>query len=488
MAVFGVSCLFHDAAISVVKGADILFAGHAERYSREKNDPYLNRGIVRAALQHADPDFVVYYENPWKKWQRQLLSGEKLGPNPKKYLKEFFPESKIIYGDHHRSHAAAGFSTSQFDRAAVLVVDAVGEWSTISVWRATESSLEKLHEVRYPHSLGLLYSAFTQRCGLKPNEEEYILMGMAAYGEPKWVERIRHDWIEPTQDPSLFELRHNVHLGIGDWLPEANPQDLAASIQVILEECMADLIEWTAWKTREHNLVLMGGVALNCLSNGKNLKWGGVFDEYWIMPNPGDAGSSLGAAAAYRLDRGKSLKVNWKGPYLGTDIRNPVTVNRVVEVLSQRGMFGLANGRAEFGPRALGNRSLLADPRTKIMKAKINEIKQREMFRPFGPVVLQEHAHHWFHMPWVDLPYMQYAVKAKLPSKIPAVVHADGTCRVQTVARHQNPFLYDVLRAWFDRTGIPILLNTSMNVKGQPLVDTWDDAVEFSQAYNVPIQ
>lgn len=487
MAVYGVSCLFHDASISVIKGQDILFAAHTERYSREKNDPYLNEEIIAEAREHAEPDVVVYYENPWKKWQRQLLSGETLSRNPKRYLKGFFPRSKIVYGDHHRSHAAAGFFTSDFDSAAVLVADAIGEWATISVWKASRSALEKVHEVRYPHSLGLLYSAFTERCGLKPNEEEYILMGMAAYGRPQYVDDIRRDFLVEHADPSQFELKRNVHTGIEGWKPEANPADLAASIQVFLEEYLTDLLEWIVWKTRERNLVMMGGVALNCLANGNVMRWGRFFDDYWIMPNPGDAGSSLGAAAAYRFDQGKDPMLNWQTPYLGTNIDHRVNESRAVQLLLERGMVGLAHGRAEFGPRALGNRSLIADPRTKVVKARVNEVKQREQFRPFAPVVLQEFAHEWFHMPCAELPYMQFAVKAKMPGRIPAVVHADGTCRVQTVARHQNPVLYSLLRAWYDRTGVPVLLNTSMNVKGEPLVNTWADADRFSQTYGVPL-
>ena len=290
----------HDAAMAVVDYSsgvgEVLWAAHAERYSKVKNDHYLNQAIVDEAKSFGPFDKVVYYEKPWLKKTRQLYAGQwsdafSYTEMPQWHLDHF--NIKIDeYVKHHDSHAAAGYFTSPFREATILTVDAIGEWDTVSISTAEKIWIEKKETIRYPHSIGILYSAFTQRCGLKPAEEEYILMGMAAYGEPKYKEDIYNDFVH--QSP--FKLKQNLHRGLGDWHPEADPMDIAASIQSVTEECLAGL--WKrASKYGSRNLVYAGGVALNCAAN-KVLANLGLFDNIWIIPNPGDAGSSLGCIAA----------------------------------------------------------------------------------------------------------------------------------------------------------------------------------------------
>jgi carbamoyltransferase len=314
--------------------------------------------------------------------------------------------------------------------------------------------MKKIRSWKYPHSLGLLYSAITHRIGLKPNEDEYITMGMAAFGEPIYDLKDR--------------LWKNNHRGVGNIYPNARPEDLAASIQDLYERELLKLVELCPHK----NLVIMGGCALNCVANskikGKNI---------WIMPSPGDAGSALGAAASVL-----KKKLKWKSPYLGTFIGRGVNSKEVVRELLENKVCGIANGRAEFGPRALGNRSLLGDPRYDI-KDTVNDIKKRQKFRPFAPAILEEYADEYFEGPMNE--YMQFVAKAK--HDYSSVTHVDGTARVQVVKKDCVSVIRQILEAWYDETGCPMLLNTSLNIKGMPMVDTWDDAMEFSKLYNVKI-
>lgn len=481
MAIFGVSCGFHDASVAVVSGEQILYASHAERHSKIKFDRHLNSELVDEALHYGEPDTLVYYEKPWSKLIRQLYSGQRLTAyNPIAETRKFFPGCRILKVNHHEAHACAGYFTSPFREAAIIVADAIGEWDTLSVWKATERRLERVFHTRYPHSLGLLYSAFTRRCGLKPNEEEYIMMGMAPFGRLDYVDEIRKELIAIEEIPR-FSLRQNVHIGIGNWMPEAEIVDLAASIQFVLEEYLHDLFEWTAYTTRSKNVVYMGGVALNCVANGK-IAQKGIFNDWWIMPNPGDAGSSLGAILAHKRDF-----VEWNGPYLGTDIKRNLDTEAAVTALEEHKIIGIANGRAEFGPRALGNRSILADPRYVSTKRLVNQIKRREQFRPFAAMVLEEKANEYFYMPFQTIPYMQFTARCKFPREVPAICHVDSTSRIQTINREQNPVIYDLLKRWYEKTGCPMLLNTSLNVKGMPLVNTWSDAENFRWFHDIRI-
>ncbi|MEY3907355.1 MAG: hypothetical protein RLZ52_422, partial [Pseudomonadota bacterium] len=345
----------------------------------------------------------------------------------------------------------------------------------------------------YPISFGLFYSAFTQLLGLKPNEEEYIMMGMAAYGDPdRYFNEVN------SYFPSITEQKYNFHKGINyfnwghipcmvgqigtpyikEWFDQRK-FDLAAAVQKVFELRLIEFMRYAQIKTGKNNLVFMGGCALNCSANTK--LWD-IFQDIWIMPNPGDSGSSLGAAAALY---GKHI--DWKTPYLGHDLGGEYPVDKIYNEIINNKIAAVATGRSEFGPRALGNRSILADARDKNIKDKVNLIKKREPFRPFAPVILEEFAHEWFEMPTLSTPYMQYAVKCKKADVVPSIVHKDGTSRVQTVNKDQHPGLYMLLRKFYWNTGTPLLLNTSLNIKGQPLLNDKNDIIEWQKANSMKI-
>jgi carbamoyltransferase len=308
-----------------------------------------------------------------------------------------------------------------------------------------------------------------------PNQEEYIMMGMAAYGDwTKYYKKV--DEYFPSHDSQ----KYNFHKGITDWgwVSEEDKFDIAASVQMVYEQRLNDFMRMAKSMTGKNNLVFMGGCALN--SSANTLLWK-IFDMIWIMPNPGDAGSSLGAAAALY---GKHL--DWKTPYLGYDLGGEYPVQQIVDGILKDGIVAVATGRAEYGPRALGNRSILADPRDPLIKDKVNLIKQRELFRPFAPVVMEECASKWFDMDFTS-PYMQYTIKCLQPDKIPSVVHADGTSRVQTVNKEQHRGLWRAINKFYLETGVPVLLNTSLNIKGQPLLNDETDIIKWEKEYNFTI-
>jgi carbamoyltransferase len=494
MIIWGITALGHDASITVLNKGQILFAAHSERYSRIKNDENLNNEIVEEALRFGHPDKIVWYEKPIVKKVRQAVAGQweevwDKNKLPKNYLKKFFEKvPPIEYALHHKSHAAAGAFTSPFKEATVVVLDAIGEFNTCSVWKYEyPNKLKKIRAENYPHSFGLLYSAFTQRCDLKPNEEEYIMMGMSAYGKPSYVNQIKNDFIESIYP---FKLKSNPHVGVDDYLikwPLGNKEhypsheDIACSIQAIADEVIVEYCSKAMAEVGSKNLVFMGGVALNCVSNEKLLD---ICDSIWIMPNPGDAGNSLGAAAL-----GYGGVVRWDGPFLGSLIGGAYPVNEIINELEKNKICGVANGRAEFGPRALGNRSLLADPRGEEVKDKVNEIKKRQKFRPFAPAILSEHLDKYFEVNTDQSPYMQFVAKAKPETikKFPAIIHADGTSRVQTVTKFDNPGFRQLLSSWYKKTGCPMLLNTSLNIRGEPLVNNEKHAKAFEEKYNVKV-
>jgi len=463
MKILGINCLNHDAAMAVTDGAEILWAAHSERYSKIKNDQYLNWDIVNEAMAYGPFDKVVFYEKPWLKKWRQLKAGQyryAFDPRelPSLYLRKF--NIKITdYANHHHSHMAGGYYTAPFDDANVLTVDSIGELETMSLW----DNEKLIGRQKYPISLGLLYSAVTQRIGLKPNEEEYITMGMAAYGKPKYTSFIKENW-----------LKRNNHKGVPkNDLTWATDFDLAASVQKVYEDELKKIVVKHCPKI---NLVISGGCALNCVANS-NLK-----RNIWIMPNPGDSGSALGCIPAITKQR-----LNWKGPFLGTNIEGEYPIDSIIKELKENKMVGVANGRAEFGPRALGNRSLLADPRGPEVKDMVNRIKRRQKFRPFAPAILQEDVHEYFDMPQETSPYMQFVGTCKFPKEFPAIIHADGTSRVQTVTKEDNEGFYNLLKEWKRQTGCPILLNTSLNIKGKPMVNDMRDGKEFERKYNVKV-
>jgi carbamoyltransferase len=490
--ILGISAGFHDAAMTLVNATgDIVFAGHSERYSKKKNDADLSAGLIGEFINYP-VDHVAYYERPWAKQLRNFRSGQGIEWNKltvKQILKqqigsEFdaFP-GKITTHNHHLSHAAAGFQTSPYDRATVVVIDAIGEFDTISIWgaqydRAGKAVYKKLWGQQYPHSIGLFYSAITKRVGLHPLDEEYITMGMAGWGRPNWYQRMHRDLIA---DDAEIVFRDNMHLGINDdYLDMATNEDLAASAQLLAETLIGEVMARARGFGFSTNLVYMGGVALNCLAN-RNL--GNYFDRIWIMPCPGDAGSSLGAAA---LALGK--KIHWTDAYLGHNIPGPYPVNQLLDYLNTTGIVGVASGRAEFGPRALGNRSLLADPRGPDIKDRVNAIKRRQNYRPFAPVILEEQVHEYFDIPrgFSSSEYMQVVGHCRRPDLFPAIVHVDGTSRIQTV-KNDGSGIRQLLEKWFVMTGCPMLLNTSLNIRGEPMVNDRADADRFEQLYGVTV-
>ena len=465
--ILGINETSHDASISLIRDGEILFAGHSERYSKKKNDWYNNKDIYLDMLNYGTPTHIAYYEHPQLKRSRIFLKGGAADWKPN--IPMNLPTK---YFSHHYSHAAAGYYTSKFDDAVIVVLDAIGEWNTSTIWVGEGEKIKSVKKINYPFSFGLFYSAFTQLVGLKPNEEEYIFMGMAAYGDPKRYWEKVYEYF-----PSINEQKYNFHKGIYDWnesITEQDKFDIAAAVQKVYEIRLLDFMRYAKAKTGKENLVFMGGCALNCSANTK--LWD-IFSDIWIMPNPGDAGSSLGAAAA-----AYGKHVNWKDPYLGYDLGGSYPVKDIITGLIRDKVVAVASGRAEYGPRALGNRSIFADPRDPDIKDKVNLIKKRELFRPFAPVVMEEHASKWFKMDFTS-PYMQYAVECLQPEKIPSVVHKDGTSRVQTVNKKQHPGLHEVLLNWYAITGVPILLNTSLNIKGQPLLNDEKDIIDWQQHY-----
>ncbi|MBF83293.1 MAG: hypothetical protein CL489_02330 [Acidobacteria bacterium] len=494
MKILGINALNHDAAITLLEDGKILFAGHSERYSGKKNDSELNHKLFSDCKRYGSPDKVVYFERPYLKKRRQFYAGQynevfSYKNTPRYYLRDYIGNAKIEYVQHHQAHAAAGYFTSPYEEAAIVVIDAIGEWETCSIWYAWGSHFEKRYSLKYPNSLGLWYSAMTQRLGLKPQEDEYILMGMAAWGEKDAVlkQKIYEDFFNNSLLP--IQLKNNLHRGCLQWNPEYYPDDgsdqwkfdIAANVQWICEEEIQEVFRIAQRIVPEtQNCVYMGGVALNCVANSIIAK--DYYPNLWILPNPGDAGSSLGCAAYVFGEH-----VNWRTPFTGYNITGRYPRRKALDELLEGNIVGVANGRAEFGPRALGNRSLLADPRGNDIKDKVNEIKHRQKFRPFAPSVLEEYADDIFDMPVRKSQFMQFVAKCKYPDKYPAICHVDNTSRVQTVSKEDNLSYYKLIREFYIKTGCPMVLNTSLNIKGQPIVNTYLDGVEFSKKYGVKV-
>lgn len=486
----GISCGFHDAAISVIDDrGNIKFAGHSERYSREKHDKDLCSSIVKDAIRFAGSPYQIhYYEKPFLKFLREIRAGQPISiPHLKKIIGyenyQLLSPNKVHTHSHHLSHAAAGFQTSPYNHATVVIIDAIGEFDTISIWDAKYNDVgiakyKKLWSKKYPSSIGLFYSAMTKRVGLKPLDEEYILMGMAAYGIPKYSIVMLNEFITNLHD---CEFSQNLHIGVpDDFLKGINDVDIAASAQHLVEFLIDGVMLKASELGSSNNLVYGGGVALNCLANRMLGKY---FDNIWIMPNPGDAGSSLGCAA---LGYGK--KLNWQDAFLGYNIPGLYPTNKILDELLTNRIVGVASGREEFGPRALGNRSLLADPRGPDIKDRVNEIKRRQKFRPFAPMILEEYVNDYFTMPkgWDKSRYMQVIAGCKDPKSFPAICHADNTSRVQTVPKDGSG-VRELLEKWYVMTGCPMLLNTSLNIRGEPMVHDRTDAQRFQTKYHITV-
>lgn len=496
--ILGICAGSHDASVAVLKGGNLVYASQAERYSRIKNDPFLNYDILIDACEIAgNIDYVCFYEKPALKKLRQLVSGqwkEVLRDNHiqdykvfardvvvgNKYLSEI-PIKKI---SHHKSHAALAYA-SPYNKAIVLVIDSIGEFDTCSIWLYdinAKNSLIKLASAKYPDSLGLMYSAFTEAAGLKPNEEEYIYMGMSAFGDTanaKYMEQLIYG----------NKNKYNFHTGVPQEILDdpiiknMSQVDMAACVQRILENSIdgiLDKVEYYFAMFGTNNLVYSGGVALNCVANSRIQK---RIPNVWIYNNPGDAGSSVGAALALY-----DYKVKCDSPYLGYNIKGKYPISRLLTNLLRGDIVGVANGKAEFGPRALGNRSLLANPLAENIKDRVNAIKKREKFRPFAPVILEEEFSNYYQNNGVkSSPYMQYVYKATDINKYTSILHIDNTSRVQTVNKRQHKDLYELLYMFYQATGCPMLLNTSLNIKGMPIVNNKEDASDFAKKYSVEV-
>ncbi len=592
MRILGISAYYHDSAACIVFDDRIVAAAQEERFTRKKHDASFPSNAVAYCLKEAgvtieEIDLAGFYEKPLVKFDRLLESYLVVAPRGlKSYLmampqwlgsklwladgirRELGRENlRVMFGDHHESHAASAFYPSPFEEAAILTMDGVGEWATSSIGVGRGSSMEMLQQQRFPHSVGLLYSAFTYFTGFKVNSGEYKVMGLAPYGEPRYVSTIRDRIVEIHDDGSIhldldyFEFVHGLTM-TGEAFerafdgPARKPEtpltqrelDLARSIQDVTEEIMLRMARMAHRLTGSKNLCMAGGVALNCVGNGR-IQREGPFEELWIQPAAGDAGGAVGvalslahrqagvprvsaqraglweprvatgAAQSERCERSKvrryadAMHGSFLGPsfsddeieewlqqseYIGERVPRERLAHRVAELLAHEQVIGLVQGRMEFGPRALGGRSIIGDARSPKMQSVMNlKIKFRESFRPFAPAVLREHVSDWFELD-SDSPYMLLVadvVKARriemtpeeqalwgieklnVPrSAIPAVTHVDYSARVQTVRRDTNPLFYDIIAAFHRLTGCPVIVNTSFNVRGEPIVCTPEDA------------
>ena len=574
--ILGISCYYHDSAAALLRDGEVIAAAQEERFSRRKHDASFPAQAIRYCLLSNnlslfDISDVVYYEKPLLTFERLLetylgaaprggrsfVAAMQVWLKEKLFLKNQLrqelkdlqdvlrpcssgPLPDLLFSEHHLSHAGAAFYPSPFEKSVVLCMDGVGEWATTSAWIGEGKSLSPLWEINFPHSLGLLYSAFTYYCGFKVNSGEYKLMGLAPYGKPVYAEKIKSHLIDIQEDGSFrlnisffkfhrgFRMTSRKFHKLFGQSPRQNEaeltqfhMDLAASIQVVTEEVVLKIARNLREETGIENLCLAGGVALNCVANGKLLE-AGIFEDIWIQPASGDAGSALGAALVgwhhhHRKDRLALRSDSMKGTYLGPEFANDEIVaylnkidapyhtmddvelfERLAKELEQGAVVGWFNGPMEFGPRALGARSILGDPRNKSMQSTMNlKIKYRESFRPFAPSTLEEDVGNQFELNKKS-PYMLLVAKVnkglckemtssdeqlfgidKLKiarSKLPAITHVDYSARVQTVNHETNPRYHALLKAFKRRTGCPTLINTSFNVRGEPIVCSPQDA------------
>ena len=569
--ILGISAFYHDSAACLLQDGEIIAAAQEERFTRKKHDPSYPKNAINFVLDFSnlklsEVDQIVFFEKPFLKFERLLETYVAFAPKgfisfskavpiwikeklfQKNYLfnklkehdENYKSDENIFFSDHHLSHASSAFFPSPFEEAVVLTADGVGEWATTTVAVGKRNSLEVKKEIHFPHSLGLLYSAFTYFVGFKVNSGEYKLMGLAPYGSPIYEEKIKK--LIDIKDDGTFRLDQkyfNYATGLtmtNDKFHKLfgakprNPEneeitnfhmDIAASIQKVTEEIMIKLAKGVRNEYGIKNLCLAGGVALNCVANGKILQEK-IFDNIWIQPAAGDAGGSLGAALAlWHIDQGNERLLNptdnMKGSYLGTEFtQNEIEdelvslganfqtfnyddlINKTADLLSNEKAIGWFQGRMEFGPRALGGRSIIGDPRSDKMQKNLNlKVKYRESFRPFAPSVLRQDLSEWFDLN-VDSPYMLLVANIKPNKKIemsneqkklfgieklnikrsaiPAVTHVDYSARVQTVTKNYNKRYYDLILKFKEKTSCPVIVNTSFNVRGEPIVNTPTDA------------
>ena len=539
MNLLGISCFYHDAAAALVRDGRLVAAVHEERFTRKRHDPDLPRHAVAYCLREAgisidEVDYVAFYDKPFVKFERILLTYLATFPRslpsfskaipvwlkeklwiPNALRKELGFQGEVLFAEHHQSHAAAAFLPSPFEEAAILTVDGVGEWATATQAVGRENRIEMVREIRFPHSLGLLYSAFTYYLGFKVNSAEYKVMGAAPYGEPKYYDLIMKELIDVREDGSFkLDMQYFAYdYGLtmtnerfarlfghprrdSESKMEPFHWDCAASIQKVTEEIMLRMVRDLHARTGMRNLCMAGGVALNCVANGRIVREG-PFEQLWVQPAAGDAGSALGAALFVNscvLGNPRGFRMDhafWGPSYSDEEIRrfldarglpyHAMTREEMIRDVARRlheqqAVVGWLQGRLEWGPRSLGMRSILADPRNKENWQRVNlKIKFRESFRPFAPAVLADKASEWFDIDR-ESPYMLLVCQVRPGRDIPAVTHVDGSARLQTVTRETAPEFYDLLAEFDRQTGCPVLINTSFNVRGEPIVCTPEDA------------
>ena len=585
-AILGISAFYHDSAAALIVDGQLVAAAQEERFTRKKHDPAFPANAVQYCLQQAglsndDLDYVVFYEKPFVKFERLLETYLMYAPSGFRsfvmaipvWLKEKLfinrqirkaigksTKAKMVFVEHHESHAGSAFFSSPFEESAILTLDGVGEWCTTTWGVGKGNKIDLMSQITFPHSLGLLYSAFTYHCGFKVNSGEYKLMGLAPYGKPLYADRIRQKLMDIKPDGSFWmdmqyfnycegltmtNSRFSELFEMEPRKPESELEqkhmDMAASVQLVTEEIVLATARHIHEQTGQKNLVLAGGVALNCVANGRLLREG-PFEKIWIQPAAGDAGGALGGAQFvwHQLLEKQRLPIatsdSQSGSLLGPAFTSEEVVdylkttnakytacgsedeliNRVVELLADEKVVGWFQGRMEYGPRALGARSIIGDPRSPKMQSVMNlKIKYRESFRPFAPIVMREKASEWFDIsPEHDSPYMLVVApvaeskKSKLTeeqihtleaaadlrervniprSQVPAVTHVDYSARLQTVDNIRNPRLHRLLDGFLASTGCPILVNTSFNVRGEPIVCTPQDAFRCFQATEMDV-
>ncbi|MDA9605662.1 carbamoyltransferase [Candidatus Pelagibacter sp.] len=573
MYILGISAFYHDSAACLIKDGEIIAAVQEERFSRKKHDASFPHFAIRYCLKEAkispnEINNIVFYEKPFVKFERLLETYLAFAPKGFSSFSKAIPvwikdklfqksilikeinttlgngvnwRERLLFSEHHLSHAASAFYPSPFESAAVLTMDGVGEWTTTSLALGNGNSLKVVKEIKFPHSLGLLYSAFTYYIGFKVNSGEYKVMGLAPYGKPIYTDLIKEKLIKVAEDGS-FQLdmsyfdyasgltmtnkKFNKLFGGPPRTSETeisqHDMDIAASIQKVTEDIVIKIAKGIASETKERNLCLAGGVALNCVANGILLREK-IFDNIWIQPASGDAGGALGAAlSAWHIHHNSDRKVStksdlMKGSYLGPEFSDEEIesellacgasfkklpeielVDQVASALADKKAVGWMQGRMEFGPRALGGRSILADPRSPTMQKQLNlKVKYRESFRPFAPSVLSENISEWFEHE-IDSPYMMLVAyikkdkriktkdfenllfgidKLNIPhSSVPAITHVDYSSRIQTVHKNTNPRYHNLISKFKEKTGCPILVNTSFNVRGEPIICSPTDA------------
>ena len=584
MFILGISAFYHDSAACIIKNGEIIAAVQEERFTRKKHDPRFPVNSIKYCLKKANVssdqiENIVFYEKPFMKFERLLETYLAFAPKGFKSFSKAMPvwikdklfqkssliknlksilgdginwSDRLLFSEHHLSHAASAFYPSPFDRAAILTLDGVGEWTTTSLALGKGKDIKIIKEIKFPHSLGLLYSAFTYYTGFKVNSGEYKVMGLAPYGEPIYANIIKENLITIADDGS-FQLNMN-YFDYATGLTMTNEKfetlfggpprksevkltqremDLAASIQHVTEEIIVNLAKGIAKETGEKNLCLAGGVALNCVANGI-LQRKKIFEKIWIQPAAGDAGGALGAALSiwhlhYKNERKASLGCDsMKGSYLGPDFTDDEIkaeldmcgaiykklpevslIEEIAQALVEEKAIGLMQGRMEFGPRALGARSIIADARSPIMQKQLNlKVKYRESFRPFAPSILREHVSEWFEHD-TDSPYMLFVAglkedkrnimtkeekalfgidKLNVPrSSVPAITHVDYSARIQTVHADTNPLYHAVISKFNEKTGCPIIVNTSFNIRGEPIVCNPTDAFNCFMGTNLDV-